>query len=201
MDAANNIDSPDLGPPPVATFEEGDPIKYNPMPAEADLQEEPRDGQSMQLPCIANLETRKKRRESSHHLEARRGGAAGGLQSQYTIATDLPIAPVQSLKAGAKRKLNIRDEEYDGSAHGEESENSKSDRKPEKFTMTEPERKPKGFTSKRSLDVLQPHPADRRSSSSHPDEIKETVPISAIKARKALGPSESSIDDIIQREL
>ncbi len=96
----NVTDSPDLGPPPVAHFEEGDPIKFgnNQGLSSKKTGGEVTDGNNPPLP--ANLETRRKRRESSHHLETSR-----------PVTVDTLSITGQPLKSGAKRKLNARDDE------------------------------------------------------------------------------------------
>ena len=105
-------DSPDLGPPPVAHFDEGDPIKFDTRVERLTSRalSEPTEGSHATLP--ANLETRKKRRESSHHREVRDQKSSTRL-SQEVASKDPGTAPTQPLKSGAKRKLNMRDDEED----------------------------------------------------------------------------------------
>ena len=99
-DPVNATDSPDLGPPPVAHFEEGDPIKFDHNQA-ASLQKTTSEAADDVNPTLfSNLETRKKRRESSHHLETSR-----------PKITDTLSSTAQPLRSGAKRKLNARDDE------------------------------------------------------------------------------------------
>ena len=108
-DPANTTDSPDLGPPPVAHFDEGDPIKFDlklensPSNGAYELRDGPRS-----IP--ANLETRKKRRESSHHQDM--GDKKLNVkESQESAPKDSDAGIAQPLKTGAKRKLNMRDDE------------------------------------------------------------------------------------------
>ncbi|MCJ1304936.1 hypothetical protein MMC08_007749 [Hypocenomyce scalaris] len=73
-DPANAIDSPDLGPPPVAHFDEGDPIKFD---ASRKVEEPALDApEETPQPLFANLETRRKRRESSHSGDLERSQKA-----------------------------------------------------------------------------------------------------------------------------
>lgn len=109
-DPANITDSPDLGPPPVAHFDEGDPIKFDstrklsPREGSAEITEE---GQPR---LSANLETRKRRRESSHRLDV--GVKNVGLDSNgYAASTATAMPAGQPLRSSAKRKLNVRDDD------------------------------------------------------------------------------------------
>ena len=109
-DPTNTTDSPDLGPPPVAHFDDGDPIKFDPT-----QELSPREGlaestEEAQPKLSANLETRKKRRESSHR------GDVGTKNTnvdpdRYTASTAAALPAGQPLKSGAKRKLNARDDD------------------------------------------------------------------------------------------
>ena len=101
----NNLtDSPDLGPPPVAHFEEEDPIKFD---ATSD---KPRSDEISATALSAHLETRKKRRESFHQRETSRKRDGTDLEGR-AIPPDEKAAPGQTLKSGAKRKLTLREDE------------------------------------------------------------------------------------------
>ena len=108
-DPANSTDSPDLGPPPVAHFEEGDPIKFDPTQNQAPRNASTEGTEEVQPKPLANLETRKKRRESSHRRDVDLNANADSTKSTASIATNLPTS--QPLKSGAKRKLNVRDDD------------------------------------------------------------------------------------------
>ena len=99
-DPGNSADSPDLGPPPIAHFDDGDPVKYDSSQnLGADTSDfHPSTG-------FANLETRKKRRESSITRESN--------QNSSLEDTSAPIGNLSSqpLKLGAKRKLSAREDE------------------------------------------------------------------------------------------
>ena len=108
-DPINVTDSPDLGPPPVAHFEQGDPIKFDSPRDEQSKQPLSTNDENVHPKLSANLETRKKRRESSHRRE-------GDLSGLILDPTKKPLSRVSSsadqpLKSGAKRKLNVREEE------------------------------------------------------------------------------------------
>ena len=109
-DPANVTDSPDLGPPPVAHFDEGDPIKFDARVERLASRalSEPTERSHATLP--ANLETRKKRREKFDHREV--GDQQSSTRPSQEVASKDPgTAPTQPLNSGAKRKLNMRDEE------------------------------------------------------------------------------------------
>ena len=110
-DPANVTDSPDLGPPPVAHFEEGDPIKFD-MGRRV---EEPVPDVGEQIPqaLSVNLETRRKRRGSSHSSDLGREQKAESSAAQRgnELLASSSAGSSQSLKSGAKRKLSVRDDE------------------------------------------------------------------------------------------
>lgn len=109
-DPTNTTDSPDLGPPPVAHFDEGDPIKFDPTQELSPGEGLAESTEEAQPKLSANLETRKKRRESSHRRDV-------GMKNtnvdpdRYTTSTAAAMPASQPLKSGAKRKLNARDDD------------------------------------------------------------------------------------------
>ncbi|KAL9091680.1 MAG: hypothetical protein Q9165_004756 [Trypethelium subeluteriae] len=108
-------ESPDIGPPPVAHFECDDPIRFEPrrnqieQPNESDV-----DGISVALP--PNLETRRKRRESNTRFDSKRIHVFDSSSPKDHTDRQLGTVALDSqntkptLKAGAKRKLSVRDE-------------------------------------------------------------------------------------------
>ena len=104
-DPANVTDSPELGPPPIAHFDEGDPVKFD---ASKGSNTDPPDVIEQDAALPTNLETRKRRRESTHRAEAgsRRISQSDGTRSGSEVSTDAG----QTLRVGAKRKLNIHEE-------------------------------------------------------------------------------------------
>ena len=105
-DPANTTDSPDLGPPPVAHFDEGDPIKFD-----ATQKLSPESVEDAQPQLSANLETRKRRRESSHRMDV--GVRNANVDSYENTASIAPaMAPSQPMKPSTKRKFNAREEDH-----------------------------------------------------------------------------------------
>ena len=109
-DPANITDSPDLGPPPVAHFEEGDPIKFDPTENRSQSDGATESTGEVQPKLSANLETRKKRRESSHRGDGdvRKGNRDS---DRGTASTAIGMPASQPVKSGAKRKLNVCDDD------------------------------------------------------------------------------------------
>ena len=105
-DSGNFTDSPELGPPPVAVFEEGDPIKFTHVPERASTQVD----SDTAAKLSSNLETRRKRRESFHQRNPSSQSQITDLDTRELVF-DGKAATVQALKPGAKRKLNMRDED------------------------------------------------------------------------------------------
>ena len=105
-DPANITDSPELGPPPIAHFEDGDPIKF-------DVSKESREMTSTTVEqnarLSANLETRKRRRESTHRKENDSRKPTSSPEKPKSYPGPRPDAE-QPLKIGAKRKLNVHEE-------------------------------------------------------------------------------------------
>ena len=157
----------------------------------------------MRLPGIANLETRRKRRESSHHPEVGQSRSCSETQSQYTLAADASIAIAKPLKSGAKRKLNVRDDDEANETVKEmEPQILKLNRNLETSKTTVPERSPTGLFPKcpTNLEIVQRRGSDHPHVSSHQALVKDTISKSAVQARKALGPSRSSRFLVCKRE-
>ncbi|KAI7166071.1 hypothetical protein KC352_g25949, partial [Hortaea werneckii] len=101
LSGTGSNESPDLGPPPVAHFDYGDPEK---APASPTQTSPSRAGEDDGLPGLSvNLETRRRRKDGQPKLEIRR----------HSI---LPQSPEKSdterstmLRTGAKRKLSDRE--------------------------------------------------------------------------------------------
>ncbi|KAG9190714.1 hypothetical protein G6011_08802 [Alternaria panax] len=102
--------SPDIGPPPVARFEDEDPIGFDPSPASEEQPEEAGDDGEPAL--SVNLETRKKRRESGPKLSIRRVSLfESPEEAQETVA--------KPLRTGAKRKFSVQEDEEVSQAKGD----------------------------------------------------------------------------------
>ena len=105
MDPANTTDSPDLGPPPIAHFDEGDPIKFD-----TTQKISPEITEEAQPKSSVNLEARKRRRESSHQIDV--GMKNANIDShEYTASISTAMAPTQLMKPSTKRKLSARDDD------------------------------------------------------------------------------------------
>src|SRR5208282_2312777 len=99
--AADNTDSPDIGPPPVSQFINEDPVKID-FPTKSNTNKE--ESSEIDPTRTIHLEQRKKRRDSATSLEQKR-------PSRFEPGPSQPGREgVQSLKTGAKRKLSIRDD-------------------------------------------------------------------------------------------
>ena len=173
-DPINVTDSPDLGPPPVAHFEEGDPIKFDHNQGVSSKKNgsEATDGNNPPLP--ANLETRRKRRESSHHLENSR-----------PLTVDTPSSTMeQPLRSGAKRKLNARDDE-DPVEKISEKDDFRFNRRNANSTTSE-----NSLEANKGQSIIQKVSQDLTAvrEMSH-GKLKPASLASTATARKALGPS------------
>ncbi|KKY14508.1 putative shugoshin [Diplodia seriata] len=108
-------DSPDLGPPPVAHFTDEDPIKFDPKPANEDgnddMDVDQKDEEVLPATISINLETRRKRRDSSK-LDLRKMSV---FQSSEEVNKEVSNDQEPS-KAGRKRKLSATAEETNGDA-------------------------------------------------------------------------------------
>ena len=187
-DSANVTDSPDLGPPPVAHFDEGDPIKFDPKP-ERPSGKTASGSREQSRPLPANLETRKKRRESSHHRDT--GDKKFNMQaSEETAPRDSGAVKGQPLKTGAKRKLNVRDEEEEmGRSDDQEMFHFKSKTADllagksatAQSTMTRTSKETKERGNQATVVSVQ----------ARKDKATEVPTTTTITNRKALGPSKS----------
>lgn len=127
---AESTESPDLGPPPVAHFRDEDPIKFDAQPTISTPEPEPEpeteaETQPEDLPAAlsANLETRRKRRDSHGKLNIRRmsvfHSSPERIEDDSTTGTKA-ISGVLPIRAGAKRKMSARDDEGKGEAKSSE---------------------------------------------------------------------------------
>jgi len=187
-DPANITDSPDLGPPPVAHFEQGDPIKFDPGQNEPLRQDWIVNAEESNQNLSANLETRKKRRESSH----RRNGDVGrsNPDSARISSAKEALGVDQPLKSGAKRKLNVRDdgetpEPIENRDNNGELSNSRG------VELTTSERgDAKPITTKASKSINSKASLARPLSTQVGKEKPIDAPASSMSSnRKALGPS------------
>lgn len=198
-DQANVTDSPDLGPPPVAHFEQGDPVKFEPARGSAPPANS-EDGPA-QNPLFANLETRRRRRESTNMAQTKVHGATDPqpLQPDASSSVDL-AAPlvVQPLRSSAKRKLNTTEEENKGSS--EAAEKSLHDENGLMFNGSRQVKSDsnksvpaKSTTLRREDKLLLNHTASRESTTEEAtrDRKAKEVSVVLLNNRKALEPSKS----------
>ncbi|KAF2127281.1 hypothetical protein P153DRAFT_368594 [Dothidotthia symphoricarpi CBS 119687] len=101
----NNPDSqsPDIGPPPVSRFENEEPITFDPSPITQEQADEAVDDGEPAL--SANLETRKKRRESGPKLNIRRVSVFD------SPPEELQEEAAKTARTGSKRKFSVREDE------------------------------------------------------------------------------------------
>lgn len=173
----------------MAHFEEGDPIKFD---AGQKVEEPAPDiGEEIPQALSANLETRRKRRESS------RSGDLGRLQKTESSAAqrgnDLlatsSAGSSQSLKSGAKRKLSVReDEEHMDASKSVEKEAFRFHRRNAPLIAPENSRTSANKVANLvSNKVTQDLAAARGTSRSM---TRETASVTVTSTRPALGPSE-----------
>ncbi len=188
-DPANLTDSPDLGPPPIAHFEEGDPIKFDPS---QDLSSRSEPAAEDENPVLsANLETRKKRRESSHRQDL---GADKAMRESRKSVSSIDAETGQPLKSGAKRKFDVREEDNSSEAmdilETEAFQNNRRNsdiRRLDTATSKPTINRVSRSESKTSQTVL--------SSRQHQREKSVDLPTASVtNTRKALGPSKYSWD-------
>ncbi len=95
----DTTDSPDIGPPPVSQFVDEDPVKID-LPKRA-RKDDGEDLTSLDPALSVNLEQRRKRKDSTGPVEPRKPSKDDEAAREAAVA----------LKAGAKRKLSVRDDE------------------------------------------------------------------------------------------
>lgn len=103
--------SPDIGPPPVSRFDDEGPISYNPEQADAVQPEE--NNEDGEPALSVNLETRKKRRESGPKLNIRR------VSVFESPPENTEGGATRTVKAGAKRKFSVQEDEDKNQAKSE----------------------------------------------------------------------------------
>jgi hypothetical protein len=101
-----STESPDIGPPPISQFVDEDPVKID-LPRRQQ-RVDAGDGDDLGPALSFNLEQRRKRRESS--------GLNGQSGNDTIVVSTVPVQEVREpLKAGAKRKLSVREDDDQGS--------------------------------------------------------------------------------------
>ena len=192
LNTASKLDSPDLGPPPVASWEKSDPVKHDSEPTSPIKEIENRNDDSVKLPSLANLETRKKRRESTQHSTS---GSLMPRDMQPTYCNKPDEGFTQPLKAGAKRKFNARDEETMNALANDLKSNSQFNRKTESQNTaadqsTTPVTDPLRLGTSRT----------RASGTAEPCENdKADLPATINRPRQVLGPSKLLLCVTVER--
>ncbi|KAI9701492.1 MAG: hypothetical protein M1836_001548 [Candelina mexicana] len=188
-DPINNNDSPDLGPPPIVHFEEEDPIKFDPG------QRGNESGLGLdgvhEVPT-ANLETRKKRRDSTTIPDFKRASRfeprAG--QSMEPSTATAQEAPEQPLRVSAKRKLDVRDlEDRSGPTRSTEGDDFPFQRNASTSTSSSEKQDQENLTtaeSRVSTKVTQDLAAARGVKR---EKTKSGNHVTVAPGRKALGPT------------
>lgn len=181
MDPAD--DSPDLGPPPVARFEQEDPIKFDPK-AQSGLEDVELNLDLEDLPAAlsANLETRKKRRDGQVRpvIKCINRFEPAHIQEEVMSAKSVEEFVAQPLRTGAKRKLSARDD-------GDQRTAARS-RKSDDFSFSR--KAATGPKSEQENDMVAPLaliPASHVASSM----VEKEVQLPTQPARTVLGPSMS----------
>jgi hypothetical protein len=95
--------SPDLGPPPISRFDNEGPISYNTGQVDGEQPEE--NNEDGERALSVNLETRRKRRESGPKLNIRR------VSVFESPPENTQEAATKTVKAGAKRKFSVQEDE------------------------------------------------------------------------------------------
>jgi len=109
VQAVVDSESPAIGSPPVSHFQDEEPIKYVQASAPEDIKTE--NGEPVVL--SANLETRRKKRDSSSRLSIRRMSVFSSPEDEAkeNVPEEKPVTQVLPIRAGAKRKLGSWDED------------------------------------------------------------------------------------------
>ena len=186
-DAANALDSPELGPPPIAHFEDGDPAKFGPSADDVHPSNPLIPEDDIQPAMFANLETRKRRRETTNLRET----VSLGIDSddlKYSTTIEQPSLMRKSLKSGAKRKLDVaadedREARKDSEDDGFEFGKNCADSAVKKSLRPDPLRS----ETLRSEKCLQ----EAGAGLTYTNAMESSAAVS--KSRKALGPSKAKI--------
>lgn len=177
--AADNTDSPDIGPPPVSQFINEDPVKID-LPTKLDINKE--EDPEIDPTRSVHLEQRKKRRDSTAPSEQKR-------PSRFEPGPTHPGKEVaQSLKTGAKRKLSIRDEE-DGVGNTKPAEISLEDFKYARGAMeNQPHIKTSGLSEKQIGKTPREFAVVK---GTHREKTSSAI---SLNTRRALGPKTVNTD-------
>ncbi|KAL2071516.1 hypothetical protein VTL71DRAFT_12751 [Oculimacula yallundae] len=184
-EAADTTDSPEIGPPPVSQFVDEDPVKID-LPKRS-RKEEVAETADLDPVLSINLEQRRKRKDSSIPSELKRNS-----KPESTSSHGIREA-TGSLKTGAKRKLNVRDDEEP------ETSNQTRPSSPDDFNYTrvanDNKSKPKASASAQSERASSKSTRDLATARGVP---KEKASL-AISNRKILAPK--SVNDSPRKKI
>lgn len=184
-DQANVTDSPDLGPPPVGHFEDGEPGALD-QPRELDREDE-----TTQRTLFANLETRKRRRETTSIVQTKTHEVKDAQPLEPEMALAKTTLPVEPLKSGAKWAMTAKEGECNAerrkSSHGDDIMFDFD----HKYVMSDSYKTVPAKSNNVKAEQHLIHPKIFRESSENRNQGKVRDAKSALqtKNRKALGPS------------
>ncbi|MCJ1431888.1 hypothetical protein MMC27_001244 [Xylographa pallens] len=186
----DSAESPDLGPPPIAHFDDGDPVKQG-GGYQSSLESSSSDlGSSL---AFTNLETRRKRRETTFSIEAAADSTSSIPTSLEDTSTPIGTLSSQPLKLGAKRKLSVRDDEerIDASAAAVKDDFSFNRRTEVSNISIRDEGSGGGLVISRKA------PQDTASARGDTKERAREVSTKSISGRKALGEKNVNTDPVL----
>lgn len=189
LDVANVTDSPEIGPPPVAHFEDGDPANFYPERRYIATKTSPKSEGKGRPDKLMNLEVRKKRRETSNHGQSLLDETIDKESLETSNASIISSSSLsQPFKSGAKRKLNSRE----GEDKGELTEASNEDeflfdRRPVRSNKASPT-KQDSIKPETSASIVMSQDLSKGASSARATNSSTTG-----KGRKVLGPSKPSL--------
>lgn len=183
-------DSPEIGPPPIAHFDEGDPVNFYPERKYIASKTSPKLEDKMRSDNMTDLGARKKRRETSNLGQPL-------LDESMVVESIQPRKPLSSsssnsqpFKPGAKRKLNLSEgDDNGGSTRTSDTDDFLFDRRPVSSARTSPTKKNIIKTGTSVSHATSQDLSKGVSSSKSKDATNTTLS----RGRKVLGPSGSTL--------
>lgn len=188
-DPANVTDSPDLGPPPVGHFEDGEPGALD-QPRELDREDE-----ATQRTLFANLETRKRRRETTSIVQTKTLGVKDAEPHESEMALAKTTLPGESFKSGAKRAITAKEGECNAelrrSSHGDDIMFDFDHR----YVMPDSNKAvpAKSNNAKAEQHLINPRIFRVSSENGNQGKARDAKSVLQTKNRKALGPSKLTL--------
>ena len=183
-------DSPEIGPPPIAHFEEGDPVNFYPERKYIASKVSPKLEDKNRPDTFTNLGARKKRRETSNLEQALLDEPLETDSVQSNNPSITSFTHTQPFKSGAKRKLDSREGDDKGGPTKTLEVDDLFDRRPLNSAKASPA---KQSTVKLGSSASYTIPQDVHKGVSSA-RAKETTNSTTSTNRKVLGPSESSLE-------